>query len=479
MAHLQPSVLPERLPDSGLDALGNRESWALHRALEALGLAMRRHRTAIITTQWAVVGFYLVLLIVPAALPLPPEEAGILDSLTRFSQFVFWGIWWPFVIVATMLLGRVWCGVFCPEGALTEWTSRHGLGRRIPRWMKWGGWPFVAFLSTTVYGQLVSVYEYPKAAAVVLGGSTLAAMAVGLLYGRGKRVWCRHLCPASGVFALLAKLAPIYYRVDQWAWDAAPPGTRTSRGHVVNCAPLIDIRRMQTASPCHMCGRCAGERNAVRLSLRSSNAELSALSDRVSRWEVALLIFGLLGVALGAFQWSASPWFVAIKQHLGTWLVDRGWLWPMQSDVPWWLLTHYPEKNEVFTWLDGALIFGYMGVTGALVGLWSAVWLFAGAAMARISAWRLAYALLPFAGLSAFMGLSALTVTLLRAEGFALSWVGWARGTLLVVGLLWCAQLAWNMVPGRGLLARIMAVSAVLAALSAVAWLWVEMFYLW
>ena len=451
----------------------------MHRALEALGLAMRRHRTVIITIQWAVVVSYLVLLIVPAARPLPPEEAGILDSFTRISQFAFWGVWWPFVIVSTMLLGRAWCGVLCPEGALTEWASRHGLGRRIPRWMKWGGWPFLAFLGTTVYGQLVSVYEYPKAAAVVLGGSTLAAMAVGLLYGRGKRVWCRHLCPANGVFAMLAKLAPIHYRVDRWAWDAAPPGTRTSRDHAVNCAPLIDIRRMQTASPCHMCGRCAGERNAVRLSLRSPNAELSALSDRIPRWEVALLILGLLGVALGAFQWSASPWFVAIKQHLGTWLVDRGWLWPLQSDIPWWLLTHYPEKNEVFTWLDGALIFGYMGVTAALVGLWSAFWLFAGATVARVSAWRLAYALLPFAGLSTFMGLSGLTVTLLRAEGFALSWVGWARGALLVVGLVWSSLLASRMLSGRGLLPRSMAVCAVLAALSAVVWLWVEMFYLW
>ncbi|MBK9784366.1 MAG: hypothetical protein IPP59_09330 [Betaproteobacteria bacterium] len=41
---------------------------------------------------------------------------------------------------------------------MTEWISRYGRRQALPRWLKWTGWPFVAFVCTTV-GQLVSVYQ--------------------------------------------------------------------------------------------------------------------------------------------------------------------------------------------------------------------------------------------------------------------------------------------------------------------------------
>ena len=101
---------------------------------------------------------------------------------------------------------------------MTEAASRFGRGSRVPRWITWKGWPFVAFALTTVYGQMVSVYQYPKPALLILGGSTLGAIVVGYLYGRNNRVWCRYLCPVNGVFGVLAKLAPVHFRVDEEAW---------------------------------------------------------------------------------------------------------------------------------------------------------------------------------------------------------------------------------------------------------------------
>ncbi|MDP2831843.1 MAG: 4Fe-4S binding protein [Pseudomonadota bacterium] len=431
---------------------------------------MRRHRGAILAIQWVVVLFYLALVAVPAFLPLPPDQAGILDNLTRLAQFLFWGVWWPFVILSVMLMGRAWCGVFCPEGALTEWASGCGLGRPLPRWIKWAGWPFVAFVLTTVFGQMTSVYEYPKPALLILGGSTVAAIVVGLVYGRNSRVWCRHLCPVSGVFGLLARIAPVHFRVDRAAWDAAP-----APASPVHCAPLIDIRRMESASPCHACGQCAGQRGAVELAWRSPQAEVlrpAKAADAGEMWLAYLLIFGMLGVALGAFQWSSSPWFVTMKQAAAEWLVNREMGWALDTPGLWWLFTYYPEVNDAFTWLDGGVMLAYIGAEALLLGGW--IWL-----CLRLAAWvtgiawtRLAMTLIPLAGAGVFVGLSLLTSSQLAGEGVDLPWAHAARLTLLTLASLWSASLAWR-------LGRAPAALAVAAATAPPLWAWYQQFCVW
>ena len=128
----------------------------------AFGLWLRGHQRLIQQLQWWVVAFYLLLVVLPAFLPLPPDNAHILNNLTIFAQFLFWGIWWPFVLLSMLLVGRSWCGIFCPEGALSEWASRHGRGAAVPRWAKWRGWPFLAFCLTTIFwsvGQCVPVSQ--------------------------------------------------------------------------------------------------------------------------------------------------------------------------------------------------------------------------------------------------------------------------------------------------------------------------------
>ncbi|QNM95134.1 4Fe-4S binding protein [Chitinimonas koreensis] len=447
--------------------------------LTRAGLWLRRHGGAIRAVQWAVVAVYAILLVLPALLPLPPAEAGLLDHLAGWAQLAFWGLWWPGVIASMLLLGRSWCGLLCPEGMLSEWASGHGRGRRAPAWLKWPGWPLAAFVLTTVYGQLVSVYQYPRPALLVLGGSTAAAMAVGYLYGRNKRVWCRYLCPVGGVFGLLARLAPLHYEVDRAAWDARPARSATPIPLIpVNCAPLIDIRRMDSASQCHQCGRCAGQRGAVHLAARPPGREIARLRpEQAQPWEVALLLYGLIGVAVGAFGWSGSRGFVAVRQALAGWLVEReAGLGLLADDAPWWLLTHYPALNDSFTWLDGLLIVGYIAAVALALG--SALWLCLGWAARRLDAdWRprrlqLAYSLTPLAGLGLFVGLSATSLSQLRGLGYPLHGQSTLQAGLLALGLAWSLGLAWRQMADRRPAQRLAALSMLVPALVLVGAAW-------
>ena len=409
---------------------------------------MRRHAGVIRCVQWTVVLFYAVMLVIPALLPLPPAEAGMLNNLTLLAQFLFWGLWWPFVLLSVVLFGRLWCGVLCPEGALSEWASQRGLGRGTPRWMRWGGWPTLAFALTTLYGQLISVYDYAQAALLILGGSTLAAMLVGFLYGRGKRVWCRYLCPVSGVFGLLAKLAPVHFHVDEQRWrDNAPPHLPPP-----NCAPLLDIRRMRGASACHACGRCSGQRDAVQLIARSSNEEIVRYGNNPDNlWEVRLLLYGVIGLAMGAFQWTLSPWFISLKQGIAEWLVAHEILWPLEANAPWWLLTHYPQLNDAFTWLDGLAICLYLLAASVLLGGGMQLLVQLASRLAGQTpafARQLLLCLIPLGAAGLFLGLSATTVKLLRYEGLALLWVQPTRAALLLAAIGWCLWLSWRVCAG-------------------------------
>jgi len=296
----------------------------------------------------------------------------------------------------------------------------------------------------------VSVYQYATATLLVLGGSTLAAIAVGFVYGKGKRVWCRHLCPVNGVFAILARISPLHFRVDSNAWSASAGRVRA---HPVNCAPMVRIRRMTGPSECHMCGRCSGLHGAVALAARPPGREVMRIDPAEARaWDAALIVFGMIGLAIGAFEWSATPWFVDLRTALASRVLDHGPAWLLADNAPWWLLTHYPDAHDVFTWLDGALIVGWIVGTALVLGGFITICLaLASLPMRGIRhrAYALSYALTPLAGIGLFVGLSALTVGLAKGEGMQVHALPMLRCALLGLAAAWSLRMSYAQLRSR------------------------------
>ncbi|WP_084493516.1 4Fe-4S binding protein [Brackiella oedipodis] len=411
-----------------------------------IGNFIKRHQRLIFWIQMAIVLLYATLIIVPIFVPLPGNSDHILTHITVFAQFVFWGIWWPFVLLSMVLFGRIWCGVLCPEGALSEWASHYSLKKATPRWLRWGGWPTVAFAGTTIYGQMVSVYQYPLAVLLVLGGSTAAAIVVGFLFARKKRIWCRYLCPVNGVFQLLSKLAPIHYKVDQQAWEEGKR-LHPEKNIAFNCAPLVHVRNMQGNTHCHMCSRCSDYRGAVELTRRPITEEVVQVDKENSTgWQSFLLIFGLLGLAIGAFHWTVSPYMIQLKIACANFLIDHNIMWPLATNTPWFIFTNYPEQNDVFSWLDGFLVVFYIVATGIIMASIISALLAISCLAIKQNRKRFfihfSQSLIPIAGVGVFLGLSATTVNILRYDGFHLYWINNARLALLVVATLFSFYLA-------------------------------------
>ena len=152
-------------------------------------------------------------------------------------------------------------------------------------------------------------------------------------------------------------------------------------------------------------------------------------------WDAMLIVFGMIGLALGAFEWSATAAFVSLRSAAVGLVVEHGPAWLLSDNAPWWLLTNYPEAHDVFTWLDGALIVGWIVATALVVGGWVCAWLAAAARWVggawRGNAYALAYTLIPLAGMGLFVGLSGLPAALAHGEGLRLPWLAPARAVLL------------------------------------------------
>lgn len=162
---------------------------------------------------------------------------------------------------------------------------------------------------------------------LILGGSTVGAIIIGFLYGKSNRIWCKYLCPVTGVFALLSRLAPVHFQADQERWNRYLGPKTTS-----NCPVLLPLKTMQGSANCLMCGKCNNFRNAIEL-----KALLLALA---TLWSMVLAIKIIK-------QYTSSLWRRAgslICVFCALLMIDYFWLlmlhvWTIKADgLPWYTL---------------------------------------------------------------------------------------------------------------------------------------------
>ncbi len=457
-AHQSPSPATGVRKSAYSGAPGDKADHALKRCARGIEIFFVRYRNLIAVAQGLMFFGFLALIALPLFLPDPPEDATPFSHFTEFANFAMWGLWFPLVFLSVIFTGRSWCGLLCPMGAASEWANLKGLQRAIPRWIRWEGTPIMAFLVITILGQTVGVRDHPEAIAGVFGGTMVAAILIGFVYGRNKRAWCRHVCPIGLLLGVFSRLGAV-----QFTTKRKQPGgdVYTEKGI---CPTMIDLKQKEESRHCIECFRCVnpGAKGGLLLRLRRPGEEVESIRRHHPNLAETWFLFLGTGISLGGFLWLALPLYERLRQGVGEWFLDHGWIW-VGYPGPAWLMVVQPERREVFVWLDFLMIVGFMLLCMVAVTVLLTL-------TTSISAWiagktggdldlrrrftELGYQYAPVAMVSLVIGLGGELFDNLAFVGLDRAAIGYIKGLLFAIGFLWSVYLGYRILAVQGVAAN-------------------------
>ncbi|MBJ7553832.1 4Fe-4S binding protein [Marinomonas spartinae] len=401
-----------------------------------------------------------------------------------FSEWVLWAIWYPGTLLSVLLVGRLWCGILCPLGAMSEWFSHIGARFPIPRFIKHPMTTAMSFIWVTIWAQTLDVRDDLRAALLLFALIFALAVGCGLLFGsehkQGRRVWCRHLCPIGSILGVFSRLGVVNL-VRKHAKDQT---SRISEGYRDNglCPTSIDLATKQTARHCIKCARCVNpeSKGGLTVQIRQLGTEIIEIDRHAPCLSELWFIWLAPGLAVAGFVWAQTPLYVSFRQALGQFALSQHWYGWLQAG-PSWLMNQNAALNQHYLWLDFFSISGFMLGFALLLAVplllcsWLASYAFHANQIRRSQ--RMAafgYQFAPMAMLCILLGLgSTLFATLKQAVG---NNVMLLELGLLVMALLFNGVSAWRWTAAQNVsLARRILLNGLLligCALLSVATLW-------
>ncbi|ACG74467.1 hypothetical protein AnaeK_3247 [Anaeromyxobacter sp. K] len=185
---------------------------------------------------------------------------------TNLTTLFVWGLWWPGMIAAALLLGRAWCTV-CPMELVNRLGAAAGRRLGIARLPTWGllraGWAVVAaYLSLQLLVAGASIHRVPHYSALLLVALLASALATGLLF-REPRSFCKSFCPAGALLSVYGRFTPLQLETrDPAVCDACETrdcvaAVNRDRLDRRSCPSLLRPFARTSGDGCVLCLQCA------------------------------------------------------------------------------------------------------------------------------------------------------------------------------------------------------------------------------
>jgi hypothetical protein len=190
--------------------------------------------------------------IVAACLAAPESRLG------QVANVMAWGLWWPALIVLSVLFGRVWCAV-CPLSSGAEVVQQAG-GRGLPPTDRLKDVaPLlvpVGFAAIIWIEHTTGMSTSPRSTAVLLLSLAAIAGMMGWLYQR--HTWCRYLCPLGAMCAVFSTASSLRVHARREVCQASCTGNECYRGseHAKGCPMFNHALFLSSGQHCKLCLEC-------------------------------------------------------------------------------------------------------------------------------------------------------------------------------------------------------------------------------
>jgi ferredoxin len=214
----------------------------------------------------------------------------------NLATILTWTIWWTFLIVFIVFLGRIWC-TMCPAATLGDWAKKIlNLKKKYPYFLRNSWLQTSLFIVLTLLFFIFEIGNSPFLTAVLLTILMLSAIIFGMIFER--RTFCRYVCPIGSMIGVYSMFAPVELRNEngrvcfEHVEKDCYKGNKNSEG----CSMLLYPGGLKENTNCNFCMDCynACPKNNLSLNIRNFAKDLwMGAKKRVD--EIFLVVF-LLGI---------------------------------------------------------------------------------------------------------------------------------------------------------------------------------------